>query len=743
MTFISSACLEITGYYPHELIYDKEKSYGSLIHPEDNEYVWNGVMSAVKGHSRFDLEYRILNKNNKWIWVWDRGMALYDKNNYPIELEGFITNINTRKLAEASIERARDFYLQLFEEFPALIWRSGLDRMCNYFNKTWLDFTGRTIEQEYGNGWAEGVHPEDLDFCIKKYVQSFDKHESFQMFYRLKHSSGEYRWINDIGRPYYDMDGEFAGYIGTCFDITELKTAQERIQLSNQTLYDIINAIPSGLLIYKYELPDRLVLERGNPAGETLASIRLNDLLGKEIEEIFPSIRNNGLKEKYLEVVRTKKNILFEDIEYTDNNIAGSFRIFVFSIPGDKLGVSFESITALKQAEHDLKRYNEELIKAKERAEESYMFKTTFLANISHEIRTPMNGIIGFAQFLLEDDLPNGERIEYATIINQSGKRLLELINNVIDLSKIEAGQIEVNITDTNLDDLLRDVYKFFHPIVEKKHLSFELDTESVPAGNIIKTDGRMIYQIFSNLIGNAIKFTEQGGITIGYRDKGNCVEFFVKDTGIGIAEQFTPRMFHRFQQENATADTNSIGAGLGLSICKGYLELLGGEIRSVSTINEGSTFYFTIEKSTFLASESSINADSEMPTDFEEEIMEKKYKVLIAEDDAVNYMLLNKMLIRLAECEILYATNGKEAVELVEANTDISFVLMDLKMPIMDGYMATRKIKEIRANLPIIAVTAFAMAGDREKALAAGCDGYLAKPIELKDLKRAIGIYL
>ncbi len=744
MTYMSAAVQSIIGYEAAELVLNRQASFASIIHPDDAPIVEFEVIKSIDTKTKYQIEYRLRKKNGDWKWILDIGQAVFDSSGKPIELEGYIEDISKSKSDEATIVKARDYYLQLFEEFPAMIWRAGTDGKCNYFNKTWLDFTGRTLAEENGDGWAEGVHPDDLSYCYNTYIEHFDKRLPFQMYYRLRHKSGEYRWINDIGRPFFDIDGEFAGYIGTCFDITEIKEAQERIEVANQTLSEIIDSIPSGLLIFRYEEPEQLLLTRGNLAAESIARIHIEKSIGRSILELFPFIERNGLLDQFIKVARTGQRFDLDEFKYSSGSLDFTLRLIAFSVPTGGVGIAFEDITQVKAAEVELKRYNEELIAAKERAEENDALKSTFLANMSHEIRTPMNGIIGFAQFLADEEIANQDRIEYAQIIQQSGKRLLDLINNVIDLSKIEAGQIEVKKRDVNLNELLKDLYKFFKPIVERKNVEFSFSMEPPDATTVAYTDERLIYQVFNNLIGNSVKFTDNGFIRIGFRDLITKVEFFVEDSGIGIPEHFKQRMYQRFQQESFETGMKYGGTGLGLSICKGFIDLLHGEIRAESEPGKGTKFIFSIDKKSAQPAqiENKSKEETKEPNTMNEST-NTTYKVLIAEDDAVNYLLLNRMLNRLVKCEILYAANGKEALEIAMVNNDISFVLMDMKMPVMDGYEATRKIRALYPNLPIVAITAFAMAGDREKAIASGCNGYLAKPIELKDLKKSIGDYI
>jgi signal transduction histidine kinase/ActR/RegA family two-component response regulator len=376
-----------------------------------------------------------------------------------------------------------------------------------------------------------------------------------------------------------------------------------------------------------------------------------------------------------------------------------------------------------------------ELIIAKEKAEESDRLKSAFLANMSHEIRTPMNGILGFAELLKEPKLTGEEQQEYIGIIEKSGARMLNIINDIISISKIESGQIEISISETNVNKQIVFLYTFFKPEAELKGIQLSIKN-SLPAKEaIINTDREKIYSIFTNLIKNAIKFTVAGSIEFGYEKKENCLEFFVKDTGIGIRQAQKEIIFERFRQGSESLTRNYEGAGLGLSISKAYVEMLGGKIWVESELGKGSIFYFTIPCN--VESEEK-NVIQDIVSDDGEENQINNLKILIAEDDETSEMLL-RMAVKIFCKEILTVRTGVEAIEACRNNPDIDLVLMDVKMPEMDGYTAVRHIRQFNKDVVIIAQTAYGLAGDREKAMNAGCNGYISKPIKKDELMALI----
>ena len=378
----------------------------------------------------------------------------------------------------------------------------------------------------------------------------------------------------------------------------------------------------------------------------------------------------------------------------------------------------------------NLSANNKELQKAKERAEESDRLKSAFLANMSHEIRTPMNGILGFSSLLKQPGLKGEEQQKYIQIIEKAGTRMLNIINDIVSISTIESGLMKVDLKESNINEQIEYIYTFFKPEVEAKgmELSFKNTLPSKEA--IIKTDREKVFAILTNLVKNAIKYTNKGSIEFGCSKKEDYIEFFVKDTGIGIQEERQEAIFERFIQADIEDKMARQGAGLGLAISKAYIEMLSGKIWVESQEGKGSTFYFTIPNITLpkqkIASKKKDAANVEP--------IELDLKMLVVEDDEESAMLLEIILDTFSK-KILIAITGLEAVEACRNNPDIDLILMDIQMPEMDGLEAARQIRKFNKEVIIIAQTAFGLTVDREKAIESGCNDYISKPINKDEL--------
>ena len=381
-----------------------------------------------------------------------------------------------------------------------------------------------------------------------------------------------------------------------------------------------------------------------------------------------------------------------------------------------------------------LKSHLVKLRKAEQKAIDSDRLKTAFLQNISHEIRTPMNSIVGFSDLLKDKKTSDIERTEYLELIGKSSEQLLNIVNEVLDISLIETGNTSVAKKRVNLNNLINEIYSLYEPLI-KDDISFSSVKGLSDPLSLILTDAYKVRQTLNNLINNAIKFTDYGQIKFGYNLVNNELEFFVEDTGIGINPDFHLEIFDRFHKVGPENIKIYEGVGLGLAICKGNIDLLKGRIWLESEAGKGSKFFFTIPYEPVWEDETIKIKKTESVKNIDE------LRILVAEDDEINYLYI-KEIFRETGAGLIRAVNGKEAVEICLNNNNIDIVLIDIKMPVMNGYEAIKRIREFRPNLPIIAQTAFALSNEMLKAFNAGCNDYISKPFKKEQLLAMVSKY-
>jgi PAS domain S-box-containing protein len=513
-------------------------------------------------------------------------------------------------------------------------------------------------------------------------------------------------------------------------------------------LADAINTLESTELLFKSEEHHRLLIESTsegymeiNQKGiTTVANNAMCEMLGFHMAEfigksalIFPTLESRKLLENMIFNLTNKAITSFE-VELQHKNGNKVYTLFNITRRKDEydnnIGAFFFVTDISKQRE------------ALDKAEESDNLKTIFIKNISHEVRTPLNGIIGFLGMLNDDNLTKDERLEYTKYVNASSDQLTKIITDILEYSRLEAGQINTSVKKCNLNNLLDELYAQFTTVIDaknKNHLSFTLNKALSDDESNINTDQVKIKQILSSLLDNAIKYTKEGEISFGYKLlDNNIIRFYIHDSGIGIPENDREIIFEKFRNGSATNNAVYGGNGLGLSISKSLTELLGGNIWYDSDVGVGTKFYVNIP----ISKSVDVPSKKYVAPSIKNSYQWPGKKVLIVDDVYEVYKLISVYL-RSTKIEYLYAKNGVEAIELVNQNSDIDIVLLDIQLPDIDGYQVVKKIKSLRKNLPVIAQTAFALSDDKEKTLSAGFDDYTTKPIYKQTLFEIMDKYL
>ncbi len=472
-----------------------------------------------------------------------------------------------------------------------------------------------------------------------------------------------------------------------------------------------------------------------SPVSLSLLGYSSEEIVGqKYFYDFFIPEKKEELKNAAFEVISRKESFR----HFENPNIHKNGNVMILITSGSPIFDDKGNFFGYRGVDADIterKRVLEELVFAKEKAEESDKLKTAFINNISHEIRTPLNSILGFGHFLAEPELTAEQRMEYFNIIKRSSNRLMKTVSDYMDMARIVSGTMEVHKKEFFLQPLFNDIIDNMKHLCVEKKIGFEVVIPAESPNITLFSDSEFIRKTLNILFDNALKFTREGSISCGYVITPGFLEFFVQDRGVGIAHDKLELIFNMFSQEDSSNTRGYEGSGLGLTIAQGLVKLLGGAIKVTSEKGKGSAFTFTVPDTVYALSEMTSVAKTIKSADL------NKPFVLIAEDEELNFLYI-EFIMKMINCNYIRACNGAEAVELCRQNNNITLVLMDIKMPVLNGLEATQLIHEFCPGLPIIATTAYAETGDEHRFLAAGCNGYLAKPIKKENLKLLLQTY-
>lgn len=776
--YVNSQFTKRTGYTKNEVLGKNPRFLNSGKHSkEDFVHLWSTMLAGKTFKGEF------LNKAKNGNYYWEH------QTNTPIKNEsGEITNFLSIR-EDISLLKESELRLKtLVESSPnPIFFKDGEGRWIEankagleMFDLQDVDYHGKTdrdliaYSKFYKDALLECERTDEIAWKQKKATKS-------------EKSVPESKILDVTKVPLFHHDNTRKGIITITNDIThlkkieqdllnqnkELKQISDELSKKNRLLFDsqskfknLFEQSPVSLWEEDFyevkQLLNKKIAETDdlktyldenpgfvNECASKIKIINVNEitlkLLGIESKDELINNLSGNFNEKSFEIFKkellaialNKKEFSGETEFYrTDGKLIAALIKLVIIDDNEKAIVSIVDISALKQAE-------QELIKSKEKAEESDRLKTEFIQNMSHEIRTPMNGILGFSELLDNPELSSEKRKRFIEIIRNSTHQLLQIIDDIMEISVLEAKQTKAVENPICLNDLLLELFSIFDIKAKEKKIHLYFKKGLSDEQSTILTDRTKLNKIVSNLLENALKFTNEGNVELGYKLNKDSepaeLEIYVKDSGIGIKPEKQKLIFERFQQAEKDLSKKVGGLGLGLSIAKENTELLGGKLSVKSTYGEGTVFFVTIPYKP-------VNLVHKIAKEKEKKSGDKeKYTILIAEDEEVNFMVLKILLedkLKLP-CTIIHAKDGLEAVELSKSNPEISLVLMDIKMPKLDGHEATRIIKEFRPDLPIIAQTAYSSPEEKEKAFLAGCDDFIAKPISKDVLNSVIVKYL
>jgi two-component system, sensor histidine kinase and response regulator len=748
-TYVNRRMAEMLGYSPEEMIGKKSSEF-----MDEEGKARLGFLLERRRQGIYEcVEFKFLRKDGSPLWAISSAAPLRDKDGKFIGSLGMLTDITERKKAEEALQESEQRYATTLSSIGDAVIATDIEGNVTFMNAVAEELTGWTLA-EASRKPAKAVFNIINEHTRQKVEDPVTKVlENGAIVGLANHSilvrkNGTEVAIDDSAAPIKDRKGNTKGVVIIFRDIAERKQAEEALRETKDYLENLIDHANAPIIVWDTSLN----VTRFNHAFERLTGLESQCVLGKPLDMLF----SDYSKEDSLALIRrTSSGERWESVEIPILRIDGSVRTVLWNSANiyDAEGTAViatiaqgQDITERKQAEEGLIKARDdlelkvqertaELQKAKEAAEAALKAKAAFLANMSHELRTPMNAVIGMTSLLLDDDLTI-EQKEYVEIARKGGQAMIALISDLLDFSRVEKEKVSLEHQPFSLRACVEESFEQVSVQANEKGLNLAHTIKYGTPDGLIGDPGRL-RQVLVNLLSNAVKFTDEGEVSVSISsktigEKKHQIHFAVKDTGIGIPQEKMEQLFKPFSQVETTISRKRDGAGLGLAICKGLVELMGGEIWAYSTAGEGSTFYFTIEAEVA----QDLPTRSEIPVQSVENLAElHPLRILVAEDNPSNQRVLVEMLKRVGYRADAVA-DGREVIEALERRP-YDLIFMDVRMPEMDGLLAT---KEIRRRWPtngpkIIAITAYALTGDKEKCLEAGMDGYIAKPVQKAEL--------
>jgi PAS domain S-box-containing protein len=613
--------------------------------------------------------------------------------------------------------RAEHLFRAVGNTMPFGVFVTDIGGRPNYVSESFLNLIGMSIEDYRAGKWSELIHPDDRSNVTEKWRDTVAKFENWSYEYRIFGRDGNLYTIMSRASPFRDENNKVIGYAGVNFDITDRRLAEDRLRQSEASYRQIVDIASEG--IWRMDMSGRTTFANGSIlkilgySKEELEETSIWDLVEQQCLPDFHKAWHkiaNSEQQKLDCAFRCKKgNLIWGYISLAP--IRNHYGIV------DGTLALFTDVSERHTAEENLKH-------AKQKADAASLAKSQFLANMSHEIRTPLTAVLGFAELLADDEQSNEDRGQCVDAIQRNGKLLLDLINDILDLSKVESGRLEIEPLRFSIQEVAEELASTFKPLLDEKELKLNVTIDqSIPP--YISSDPTRVRQILINILGNAFKFTRQGEINVRFSLHENRLRVLVADTGPGMTQGASERLFTPFMQADSSVTRRYGGTGLGLVLSRRLARTLGGDVRLLHTeINQGSIFEIELPIDLPCA-EASSDRKKSTPVVLDKL---KGTRVLVVDDSPDNRVLISRMLVPYG-IRIAQAANGKEGVQMALSGK-YDLVFMDIQMPVLNGYDATQQLRDAGFLKPIVALTAHAMKPERDRAIKAGCNAHLSKPL-------------
>ena len=730
MEFVSEGCLAITGYKAKDFINDSKLAYNDIINPEDRDRVWIEINYAIEKKKQFTILYRITSYNGSEKWIWEKGRGIFNDSNELIALEGFIVDITDRKISEEKIS----MLAHALKSISECVWITDMNEVITFVNNSFCTTYGYEPDEIIGKKISIIHSPNNPEELLNKIqAQTIETGWTGELHNITKHGN-DFPVLLSTSIIKDDSENPVA-LIGITTDITERKKAEEALKQSEERFKSLVDNMLEPAIILNME---GSIIFANNSVADLVETYSPADAIGKNIFGFLHPDFNRPLKRAF---IKAKNNPDLFSAEFKILTSANNEKW----VEGLGKEITFDGSTSILITLHDIsgrKKIEEKLKEAKDYAEEMNRLKSTFLANMSHELRTPLVGILGYSEMLLEK-LTDPEHLQMTERILYSGTRLMDTLNSVLDLSRIEANRMDVYLEPVNIPTVVKRHVELFKPTAEKRGLYLRTLCSDENINALL--DERFLGQIINNLVNNAVKFTKKGGITVSIdtvqESSEKLVKITVSDTGIGIPPENIDKIFEEFRQVSEGFNRHFEGTGLGLTITKRFVNLMDGKINVKSEIGTGSEFvilFTSLDKTEQEDSETgSENSEVALTAGTDSKI--NIPEVLFVEDDQSSRDVTKVFLQNV--CNLTFATNGEEALEKVKQKK-FDAILMDINLGVgISGIDATGKIRQINGykTTPIVAITAFAMSGDKDIFINSGCTHYISKPYDRNSITRLV----